>query len=117
MKQQPAQKLGIKVSRFGRHLLEVAGDLLDVAHGGRGHEDRQLALLGGGSSGPVPSSQVSQSATGQSNLNSSTKHFTLQVLASTEDTWGKLLQPRGVQYTPAKLVFYSEYNQSGCGAG
>jgi predicted metalloprotease len=75
-----------------------------------------LGGLGGGSSGPVPSSQVSQSATGQSNLNSSTKHFTLQVLRSTEDTWTKLLQEKGVQYTATNLHFYSEADQSGCGA-
>ena len=37
----------------------------------------------------------------------------LQVLASTEDTWGKLL---GGRYTPTKLVAYSQAYQSGCGA-
>jgi hypothetical protein len=37
----------------------------------------------------------------------------LQVLASTEDTWSKLL---GGRYTPTTLVFYSEADQSGCGA-
>ncbi len=33
-----------------------------------------------------------------------TAHFMLQVLASTEDVWGKLL---GGRYTPTKLVAYS----------
>jgi predicted metalloprotease len=37
----------------------------------------------------------------------------LQVLASTEDVWGKLLNGR---YTPTTLVAYSETYQSGCGA-
>ncbi|HEV2594346.1 MAG TPA: neutral zinc metallopeptidase [Sphingomicrobium sp.] len=75
-----------------------------------------LGGLGGGGTGPLPSSQVGQSATGQGNLNPTTKHFTLQVLRSTEDTWTKLLQPKGIQYTPTNLHFYSEADQSGCGA-
>jgi predicted metalloprotease len=73
-------------------------------------------LGGGGSGGPIPASQVSQSAAGQSRLNPTTKHFTLQVLRSTEDTWTKLLQAKGIQYTPTNLHFYSESDQSGCGA-
>ena len=38
------------------------------------------------------------------------------MLASTEDTWSKLLQPGGIRYTPTNLHFYSESDQSGCGA-
>lgn len=68
-----------------------------------------LGSLGGGSS--VPATQ--QSAPGQSTLDPNTRHFTLQVLASTEDVWGKLLPGR---YTPTKLHFYSRADQSGCGA-
>ena len=75
-----------------------------------------LSSLGGGLSGigggPPPSSQVAQSS-GQSSLDPNTRHFMLQVLASTEDVWGKLL---GARYTPTKLVAYSEAYQSGCGA-
>jgi predicted metalloprotease len=75
-----------------------------------------LGGLGAGGSGPVPSSQVSQSAAGQGNLNPTTRHFTLQVLRSTEDTWTRLLQAKGIQYTPTNLHFFSESDQSGCGA-
>jgi hypothetical protein len=50
---------------------------------------------------------------GRSTLDPATKRFTLQVLASTEDTWGKLL---GGNYRPTTLHFYSEADQSGCGA-
>lgn len=75
-----------------------------------------LGGLGGSGSGPVQSSQVGQAATGQSRLDPTTKRFTLQVLRSTEDTWAKLLQPQGIQYSPTTLVFYSEADQSGCGA-
>src|SRR5579884_2304265 len=68
--------------------------------------------LGGVGGGPTSSTQVSQSA-GQSNLDPQIKHFTLQVLGSTERTWNQLL---GGRYTPTTLVFYSNYDQSGCGA-
>ena len=66
----------------------------------------------GGSGGLVPQSQQSAPA-GQSTLDPNTKHFMLQVLASTEDTWNKLL---GGRYTPTTLVAYSRAYQSGCGA-
>jgi predicted metalloprotease len=66
----------------------------------------------GGGGGLAPSSQQS-APVGQSTLDPNTKHFMLQVLASTEDTWSKLL---GGRYTPTTLVAYSEAYQSGCGA-
>jgi len=74
-----------------------------------------LGGLGGGGGGPLtqPSQQVAQS--GQSNLDPQLKHFTLQVLGSTETVWTGLLAKRGVRYTPTTLVFYSETDQSGCG--
>jgi predicted metalloprotease len=75
-----------------------------------------LGGLGGGGGGSlVPGSQVSSPA-GRSNLDPNMKHFTLQVLASTEDVWGQLLRAKGVQYTPTNLHFYSGGDQSGCGA-
>ena len=77
-----------------------------------------LSSLGGlGSGGGIaPSSQQVRAPAGQSTLDPNTKHFTLQVLASTEDTWTQLLRPKGIAYTPTELVFYSESDQSGCGA-
>jgi len=73
-------------------------------------------LGGGGSTGSVgPGSQISSPA-GQGNLDPATKHFTLQVLASSEDTWTQLLKAKSVQYTPTNLHFFSESDQSGCGA-
>jgi predicted metalloprotease len=68
-----------------------------------------LGSLGGGSN--VPATQ--QGSAGQSTLDPNTRHFTLQVLASTEDVWGKLLPGR---YTPTTLHYYSTADQSGCGA-
>ncbi len=70
-------------------------------------------LSGGGGSGSIAPGTQQAVPTGQSNLDPNTKHFTLQVLASTEDTWNKLL---GGRYTPTNLHFYSEADQSGCGA-
>ena len=75
-----------------------------------------LGGLGGGSGGIAPSSQQVGQGQGTSTLDPNTKHFSLQVLASTEDVWGNLLQPKGIRYTPTTLVFYSRNYSSGCGA-
>jgi predicted metalloprotease len=72
-----------------------------------------LGGLGGGVQQPV-SQQGAPAA--QSRLDPNTKHFTLQVLKSTEDVWTKLLAQRGIRYTPTELVFYNEEDNSGCGA-
>jgi predicted metalloprotease len=93
-------------SRFGIGgvIVLVIGYFLLTSVGGLGG--------GGGSGGLVPQSQQSGSA-GQSTLDPNTRHFMLQVLASTEDTWNKLL---GGRYQPTTLVAYSRAYQSGCGA-
>jgi predicted metalloprotease len=67
---------------------------------------------GGGLGGTAPSQQVGAPA-GKSTLDPNTEKFVRQVLASTEDTWSKLL---GGRYTPTVLVAYSRAYQSGCGA-
>jgi hypothetical protein len=75
-----------------------------------------LSSLGGLNSGGMgnnaPSQQVGVS-NGKSTLDPNTGRFVRQVLASTEDVWGKLL---GERYTPTVLVAYSREYQSGCGA-
>ena len=104
--------LPLVASRFGIGgvVVLVIGYFLLTSLGGLG---------GGGSSttGVVPQSQVASNQ-GQASVDPQTRHFTLQVLASTEDTWTKLLQARGINYlsTAPKLHFYSEGDQSGCGA-
>jgi predicted metalloprotease len=101
--------LPLVASRFGIGgvVVLVIGYFLLSSLGGLG---------GGGGTGRLsPASQQSAPA-GQSNLDPATKHFTLRVLASTEDTWTKLLQAKGIRYTPTNLHFYSESDQSGCGA-
>ena len=72
-----------------------------------------LGGLGGGGGVVGPSSQQAGAPGGQSTLDPNTRHFMLQVLASTEDTWGKLL---GGRYEPTTLVAYSQAYPSGCGA-
>ena len=99
--------LPLVMSRFGLGgvVVLVIGYFLLTSLGG----------LGGGGGilpGAGPASQRSAPA-GQSTLDPNTKHFMLQVLASTEDTWSKLL---GGRYEPTTLVAYSEAYQSGCGA-
>ena len=42
--------------------------------------------------------------------------FACQVLASTEQTWGKLFEQGGQRYRPTTLTFYQQSGQSGCGA-
>lgn len=69
-----------------------------------------LGVLGGGGGSVGPGSQVNAPA-GQSTLDPNIKHFTLQVLGSTEDVWSRLVKG----YQPTNLVFYSEADQSGCG--
>jgi hypothetical protein len=101
--------LPLVASRFGIGgvVVLVIGYFLLSSIGGLG---------GGGSPGVAPQSQVSQAQSGAS-VDPTTRHFVLQVLASTEDTWAKLLQPNGIQYKPTKLHFYSEGDpQSRCGA-
>ncbi len=69
----------------------------------------------GNMSGTGPATQQGSSAGGASKLDPAAKHFTLQVLGSTETTWSRLLKAKGISYTPTTLHFYSEADQSGCG--
>src|SRR3954471_20083760 len=64
-----------------------------------------LGGLGGGGGGRlVPGTQQTAPA-GKSTLDPNTARFVRQVLASTEDTWSKLL---GGKYQPTTLVAYSQ---------
>lgn len=62
-------------------------------------------VLGGGSTQEGPSK-----------LDPNTRKFMVQVLGSTEQVWGQIFQQAGARYTPTKLIAYTDYNQSGCGA-
>ena len=43
--------------------------------------------------------------------------FVAKVLASTEDTWGKIFQASGQQYSAPKLVLFSGQTPTACGSG
>jgi len=43
--------------------------------------------------------------------------FVAKVLASTEDTWGKIFQASGQQYPAPKLVLFSSQTPTACGSG
>ena len=100
--------LPLVASRFGIGgvIVLVIGYFLLSSLGGLGS---------GGGGGQVPATQQGAPA-GQSKLDPNTRHFMLQALASTEDTWTRLLQPMGIRYTPTELVAYSGSYGSGCGA-
>jgi predicted metalloprotease len=53
---------------------------------------------------------------GPSKLDPATGKFMRQVLGSTEQVWGQIFTQAGAKYTPTRLVAYTDYNQSGCGA-
>src|SRR5678815_2404323 len=63
-------------------------------------------MLGGGGS----------TESGPSKLDPATGKFIRQVLGSTEQVWGQVFQQAGAKYTPTRLIAYTDYNQSGCGA-
>ncbi|WP_037502955.1 KPN_02809 family neutral zinc metallopeptidase [Sphingomonas jaspsi] len=68
-----------------------------------------LSSLGGGLGG-------GSMKEGPSQLDPNTGKFMREVLGSTEQVWGDIFKKAGAQYTPTRLVAYSDYNQSGCGA-
>jgi predicted metalloprotease len=69
-----------------------------------------LSLLGGG----APQTQAPGSR--DASQLTPVQHWSLKVLASTEDTWGKIFQERGQTYQPSVLRFYTRSDVSGCGA-
>jgi predicted metalloprotease len=88
------------ISRFGLAGLAILalGYCALTQFGGGG-------MLGGGST-----------QSGPSKLDPATGKFMRQVLGSTEQVWGQIFTQAGAKYTPTRLVAYTDYNQSGCGA-
>ena len=93
--------LSLVASRFGivGILVLLLGYCAISSLGGGG------GILGGGGS-----------SSGQSTLPAQQATFLKQVLGSTEQVWGQIFQQAGVQYRPTKLIAYTNYDQSGCGA-
>ncbi len=73
-----------------------------------------LTQMGGGVlTGPSSAPTTQGQAGAPSKLDPQTKDFTLKVLGSTEQVWDKLM---GGRYQPTTLVFYDQYDRSGCGS-
>lgn len=77
--------------------------------------------LGGGGPSVSPAPQVSAPASAPgaapgTQLTNSTDRFVSKVLASTEDTWGKIFAASGQQYPAPKLVLFDGRIDSACGA-
>jgi uncharacterized protein len=75
-------------------------------------------MLGGGGTSGVQSGQgsTSEATSGGAACDTKEELFACQVLTSTEQTWGQYFSAAGQQYPAPKLFFYSQQNQSGCGA-
>ena len=63
-------------------------------------------MLGGGGGGEP----------GKSTMPPEQQRFLKQVLGSTEQVWGQVFTQAGATYQPTRLIAYSNYDQSGCGA-
>ncbi len=111
---------GLVGSRFGCGGIVVLG-LIVVVFGGLGNLG---SLLGGGGAPAVqigqPQNRAVPDAAGPAaaapGQEAPSKRFVRQVLASTEDTWTKLLpEQANVQYVDPKLRLFHRETQSGCG--
>ncbi len=98
-------------SRFG------IGGIVVVAIGLMLFGMNPLSMLGGGQvAGPAQQTRVTQAGADKACAVDEASRFSCRVLASTEDTWGRIFAESGQKYTPATLVFYAGNGQSGCGA-
>jgi uncharacterized protein len=75
-------------------------------------------MMGGGQ---APQQQLGPQQPGQAGADGSTidpnvRSVVLKVLGSTERRWTQIFAEAGQKYRPTTLVFYTDNNQSGCGA-
>ena len=103
-----AMLLGLVFSRFGIGGVVVVLALMFFFGG------NPLGLTGGEQQGAPPAG-VESRGTGTCSADPA-RHFSCQVLASTEDRWSELFRAQGSSYAPPTLVFYPGSGQSGCGA-
>ena len=66
--------------------------------------------------GPAQLGQGGSNAAGQSTIDPKVRSIVLKVLGSTERRWTEMFAAAGQKYRPTTLVFYTDNNQSGCGA-
>jgi predicted metalloprotease len=102
---------GLVASRFG------IGGILVLVVGALIFGGNPMALMGGGNALPQGNAPtITREGAAKACAVDAASKFSCQVLASTEDTWGKIFQQQGQRYTPAGLIFYSRTGASGCGA-
>jgi predicted metalloprotease len=101
--------LGLVFSRFGIGGVVVVLALMFFIGG------NPLSLTGGGGQTGAPATSVEARGAGVCSADPA-RHFSCQVLASTEDRWTELFRAQGATYTPPTLRFYPGNDQSGCGA-
>jgi hypothetical protein len=96
--------LPLVASRFGMVgvLVLLLGYCALTSLGGGG------LLTGGGPTSTAPS--------GQSTLDANTRDLLTRVLGSTERRWSEIFARADATYQPTKMIAYSDYDQSGCGA-
>ena len=68
-------------------------------------------LIGGGSQAPTTQQGSAQNVP----CDTAEELFACRVLKSTEQVWGQIYADQGARYTPPRLRFYEDNNQSGCG--
>lgn len=73
-----------------------------------------LQLLGA-LEGGLPVEQQQPAAQPAGPAQNKTDLFVSRVLATTEDTWGRIFTASGERYTPPRLVLFAGTGQSGCG--
>ena len=75
-----------------------------------------LTSLGGGGSILGGGGSSTSAPAGKSTLTAENRRILVGTLESTDTVWGQLFQAAGQQYSEPKLIAYSNYDQSGCGA-
>jgi uncharacterized protein len=103
---------GLVLSRFGigGALILLLGYCALSSLGGGGG----IGLSGPGT-GVAPHQATRNGGGAEACAVDAASRFSCQVLASTEDTWGRLLAAQGQRYQPPGFVFYGGQGQSGCG--
>ncbi len=69
-------------------------------------------LIGGSSQAPTTQQGSAQNVP----CDTAEELFACRVMKSTEQVWGQIYAEQGARYAPARLRFYEDNNQSGCGA-
>jgi len=98
--------IGLVASRFGIGGVIVLVVVMAI-FGGFGGGGQQAVSDGTGDAGKAASEVCASDET---------TRFSCQVLASSEEHWGRLFSANGQSYAPPRMVVYTRGGRSGCGA-